>query len=48
MYCPRIDHFVRLNSDGTIGKCGHMIGAKGFENFNELEKVIGWEVCGNT
>jgi len=38
MYCPRIDHFVRLNSDGTIGKCGHMIGAKGFENFNELDK----------
>ena len=37
MHCPRIDHFVRLNRDGTVGKCGHMINAKGFENIKELE-----------
>lgn len=37
MYCPRIDHFIRLNQDGTIGKCGHMTGALGFQTANELE-----------
>ena len=38
MYCPRLDHFVRLNQDGSVGKCGHMVNAKGFENFKELER----------
>ena len=37
MYCPRLDHFVRLNQDGSVGKCGHMVNAKGFESFEELE-----------
>ena len=37
MYCPRLDHFVRLNQDGTVGKCGHMINAKGFDSYEELE-----------
>jgi len=37
MYCPRLDHFVRLNWDGSVGKCGHMINAKGFRSFDELE-----------
>ena len=37
MYCPRLDHFVRLNQDGSVGKCGHMVNAKGFESFKELE-----------
>ena len=37
MHCPRIDHFIRLNRDGTVGKCGHMINAKGFGNYEELE-----------
>ena len=36
MYCPRLEHFVRLNDDGTIGKCGHMVGAKSFKTFKEL------------
>ena len=36
MFCPRIKHFVRLNPDGTVGKCGHMIGQKGFGSFEEL------------
>jgi len=38
MYCPRLDHFVRLNQDGSVGKCGHMVDAKGFEGFEELER----------
>ena len=38
MFCPRLDHFVRLNRDGSVGKCGHMVKAKGFESFEELER----------
>ena len=38
MYCPRLDHFVRLNQDGSVGKCGHMVNDKGFESFEELER----------
>jgi len=38
MYCPRLDHFIRLNQDGSVGKCGHMINARGFETVNELEQ----------
>jgi sulfatase maturation enzyme AslB (radical SAM superfamily) len=37
MHCPRLDHFVRLNQNGSVGKCGHMVNAKGFESFEELE-----------
>lgn len=37
MFCPRLDHFVRLNRDGTVGKCGHMTKAKGFDSYYELE-----------
>ena len=37
MHCPRIDHFIRLNRDGTVGKCGHMINSKGFKTYEELE-----------
>jgi len=38
MHCPRLDHFVRLNQDGSVGKCGHMVDAKGFKTFEELER----------
>ena len=37
MFCPRLKHFVRLNQDGTIGKCGHMHNAIGFKTFNDLD-----------
>ena len=37
MHCPRIDHFIRLNKDGSVGKCGHMINAKGFDSYESLE-----------
>lgn len=37
MHCPRLQHFVRLNTDGTIGKCGHMKNPPGFKTFEELE-----------
>jgi len=38
MYCPRLDHFVRLNQDGSIGKCGHMVNPEGFESLDELDQ----------
>jgi len=38
VYCPRLKHFVRLNQDGSIGKCGHMVNAVGFKTFDDLDK----------
>jgi sulfatase maturation enzyme AslB (radical SAM superfamily) len=32
MQCPRLNHFVRFNSDGTVSRCGHMINAPQFES----------------
>lgn len=37
MYCPRLDHFVRLNADHTIGKCGHMTSAPGFDSYEAMQ-----------
>ena len=36
MYCPRLDHFARLNADGTLGRCGHMTTVKGFGSFESM------------
>ena len=36
MYCPRLEHFVRIEPNGTIGKCGHMTNAKDFKSFIKL------------
>jgi len=38
MYCPRLDHFVRFNNTGTIGKCGHMTAAPEFPNWESMQK----------
>lgn len=37
MHCARLDHFVRFNDTGTIGKCGHMVGAPGFVSWDEMQ-----------
>lgn len=37
MYCPRLDHFVRFNPNGTVSRCGHMVSAPAFKNLFELE-----------
>ena len=40
MYCPRLDHYVKLNYDGKIRKCGHM--AKpipGFDTIVDLQNT---------
>ena len=36
MQCPRLDHFVRLNHTGKIGKCGHMSQAPEFDSFKDM------------
>ena len=38
MYCPRLDHFVRLNSNGTLSRCGHMIQAPEFVSLEEMDQ----------
>lgn len=37
MYCPRLDHFVRFNSNGSVSRCGHMIQAPEFSSLEEIE-----------
>lgn len=37
MYCPRLDHFVRFNPNGTVSRCGHMTSAPEFESLAEME-----------
>jgi len=37
MYCPRYEHFARLNEDGTVSRCGHMVDAPRFSSYEEME-----------
>lgn len=37
MQCPRLNHFVRLQSNGTFSKCGHMIGGKEFKDIHSMQ-----------
>lgn len=37
MYCPRLDHFVRFNADGTVSRCGHMVNAPRFDSLEDME-----------
>jgi molybdenum cofactor biosynthesis enzyme MoaA len=37
MHCPRLDHFVRFNSNGTVSRCGHMINAPQFDTLDDME-----------
>jgi sulfatase maturation enzyme AslB (radical SAM superfamily) len=37
MQCPRLDHFVRFNSNGTVSRCGHMVDAPEFDTLQQLE-----------
>ena len=40
MYCPRLDHFVRFNSNGTISRCGHMVNAPKFDSLADMESSV--------
>jgi sulfatase maturation enzyme AslB (radical SAM superfamily) len=37
MQCPRLDHFVRFNPDGTVSRCGHMINPPKFDSLLAME-----------
>jgi len=37
MQCPRLDHFVRLNPNGTVSRCGHMVNPPQFKSLSEME-----------
>ena len=37
MYCPRLDHFVRFNPNGTVSRCGHMVNAPEFDTLEQME-----------
>jgi hypothetical protein len=37
MYCPRLDHFVRFNPNGTVSRCGHMISAPQFRSLEQMD-----------
>jgi len=37
MYCPRLDHFIRFNPNGTVSRCGHMVNAPGYASLQDLE-----------
>ena len=41
MECPRLKHYARLNWDGTVGRCGHMVNPETFRSFDEMESS-GW------
>ena len=38
MYCPRLDHFVRFNPNGTVSRCGHMTDAPQFESLKAMDE----------
>ena len=40
MWCPRLDHFIRFNPNGTVSRCGHMVDSPQFNSLDELEQSI--------
>ena len=40
MYCPRLDHFVRFNPNGTVSRCGHMVNAPQFETLDQMDSSL--------
>jgi len=38
MQCPRLDHFVRFNPNGTVSRCGHMVNAPQFNTLREMDE----------
>lgn len=40
MQCPRLDHFVRFNPNGTVSRCGHMVNAPKFNSLAEMDSSL--------
>lgn len=37
MQCPRLDHFVRFNPNGTVSRCGHMVNPAQFDSLDQMD-----------
>jgi len=37
MHCPRLDHFVRFNPNGSVSRCGHMVSAPEFDTLESMD-----------
>ena len=37
MQCARLKHFARINTDGTVSRCGHMVNPPKFKTFEAME-----------
>jgi sulfatase maturation enzyme AslB (radical SAM superfamily) len=40
MHCPRLDHFVRFNANGSVSRCGHMVNAPKFSTLEDMESSV--------
>lgn len=40
MWCPRLDHFVRFNPNGTVARCGHMHNPPSFNSLEDMENSL--------
>lgn len=40
MYCPRLDHFVRFNPNGTVSRCGHMVAPAQFDTLEQMDSSV--------
>ena len=40
MYCPRLDHFVRFNPNGTVSRCGHMVNPPQFDSLEDMDSSM--------
>ena len=40
MHCPRLDHFVRFNPNGSVSRCGHMVDAPEFNTLEEMDESL--------
>jgi sulfatase maturation enzyme AslB (radical SAM superfamily) len=45
MWCPRLDHFVRFNFNGTVSRCGHMYFAPQFDSLEQMESSEWLHTC---
>lgn len=40
MRCPRLDHFVRFNPNGTVSRCGHMVNPAQFDSLEQMNSSV--------
>ena len=40
MRCPRLDHFVRFNHNGTVSRCGHMVAPAQFDSLELMDSSV--------